>query len=137
MKLARHRQLDALIGEYILGSLRGGARRRFERALREEPAVWLRLRTLQQEFTPNYSERIAQAPPAVTPMTGMRFRRAAVRKSRAETGARLTLSSPTGGSGLLRALSSDRCSAVIRPPSQRIAARSSALRSSRTFPGQS
>ena len=64
MRLARHRQLDALIGEYTLGSLRGGARRRFERALREEPAVWLRLRTLQQEFTPNYSERIAQAPPA-------------------------------------------------------------------------
>ena len=64
MRLARHRQLDALIGEYMLGSLRGGARRRFERALREEPAVALRLRTLQQEFTPNYSERIAQTPPA-------------------------------------------------------------------------
>ena len=64
MRLARLRQLDALIGEYMLGSLRGGARRRFERALREEPAVALRLRTLQQEFTPNYSERIAQTPPA-------------------------------------------------------------------------
>ena len=64
MRLARHRQLDALIGEYMLGSLRGGARRRFERALREEPAVALRLRTLQQEFTPNYSERIAETPSA-------------------------------------------------------------------------
>jgi len=64
MRLARHRQLDALIGEYMLGSLRGGARRRFESALREEPAVALRLRTLQQEFTPNYSETIAQTPPA-------------------------------------------------------------------------
>ena len=64
MKLARHRQLDALIGEYIIGALRGRARRRFERALREEPAVALRLRTLQQEFTPRYSERIAQTPPA-------------------------------------------------------------------------
>lgn len=64
MRLARRRQLDALIGEYMLGSLRGGARRRFERALREEPAVALRLRTLQQEFTPNYSERIAQTPAA-------------------------------------------------------------------------
>jgi anti-sigma-K factor RskA len=64
MRLARHRQLDALIGEYMLGSLRGGARRRFERALREEPAVALRLRTLQQEFTPRYSERIAAALPA-------------------------------------------------------------------------
>jgi anti-sigma-K factor RskA len=64
MRLARHRQLDALIGEYMLGALRGGARRRFERALREEPAVALRLRTLQQEFTPNYSERIAETPSA-------------------------------------------------------------------------
>lgn len=64
MKLARHPQLDALIGEYMLGTLRGGARRRFERALREEPAVALRLRTLQQEFTPNYSERIAETAPA-------------------------------------------------------------------------
>ena len=64
MKLARHRQLDALIGEYILGALRGGARRRFERALREEPTVALRLRTLQREFAPRYSERIAQTPPA-------------------------------------------------------------------------
>ena len=64
MRLARHRQLDALIGEYMLGTLRGGARRRFERALREEPAVALRLRTLQQEFTPRYSERIAETPPA-------------------------------------------------------------------------
>ena len=64
MKLARHRQLDALIGEYLLGALRGGARRRFERALREEPVVALRLRTLQREFAPRYSERIAETPSA-------------------------------------------------------------------------
>ena len=62
MKLARHRQLDALIGEYMLGTLRGGARRRLERALREEPMVALRLRTLQQQFTPSYSENIAATP---------------------------------------------------------------------------
>ena len=64
MRLARHRQLDALIGEYMLGTLRGHARRRFERALREEPAVALRLRTLQQNFTPRYSERVALSPAA-------------------------------------------------------------------------
>ena len=64
MRLARHRQLDALIGEYMLGTLRGGARRRFERALREEPAVALRLRSMQHEFTPRYSERIAETPAA-------------------------------------------------------------------------
>lgn len=64
MKLARHRLLDAIVGEYLLGSLRGSARRRFERALRDEPLVALRLRTLQAEYTPRFSERIAAAPPA-------------------------------------------------------------------------
>lgn len=64
MKLASHRHLDALIGGYLLGTLRGRARRRFERALREEPQVALRLRTLQNEFTPRYSERIAETPQA-------------------------------------------------------------------------
>ncbi len=64
MKLARRSQLDALIGEYMLGTLRGRARRRFERALREEPAVALRLRVLQREFTPSYSDSVTQTPPA-------------------------------------------------------------------------
>lgn len=63
MKLAQHRHLDALTGEYMLGTLRGGARRRFERALREEPTVALRLRNLQRDFTPRYSQRIAATPP--------------------------------------------------------------------------
>jgi anti-sigma-K factor RskA len=44
MKLARDPNLDALCGEYLLGTLRGAARRRFERALREEPLVAARLR---------------------------------------------------------------------------------------------
>lgn len=43
MRLARHRALDPLCGEYLLGTLRGAARRRFERALREEPEVAARL----------------------------------------------------------------------------------------------
>jgi anti-sigma-K factor RskA len=43
MNLVRHPALDALCGEYLLGTLRGGARRRFERALREEPVVAARL----------------------------------------------------------------------------------------------
>lgn len=59
VKLAQHRHLDVLVGEYMLGVLRGAARRRFERAARDEPAVALRLRNLQREFTPRYSERIA------------------------------------------------------------------------------
>jgi anti-sigma-K factor RskA len=63
VKLARHRQLDALIGEYVLGTLRGGARRRFERALRDESAVALRLRALQQ-YAPSYGEAIVEVLPA-------------------------------------------------------------------------
>ena len=42
MRLARSPQLDALCGEYLLGTLRGAARRRFERALREEEYAVLR-----------------------------------------------------------------------------------------------
>lgn len=43
MTLADHRLLDALCGTYLLGTLRGGARRRFERAIAEEPRVSTRL----------------------------------------------------------------------------------------------
>ena len=43
MKLANHKALDALIGEYLSGSLRGAARKRFERALREEVYVAQRM----------------------------------------------------------------------------------------------
>jgi anti-sigma-K factor RskA len=43
MKLAAHKALDALIGEYACGALRAPVRRRFERALREELYVSQRL----------------------------------------------------------------------------------------------
>ncbi len=39
MKLATHKALDALVGAYIVGSLRGAARRRFKRAMAQEPLV--------------------------------------------------------------------------------------------------
>ena len=45
------------------------------------------------------SRRSVMIRPAVTPITGMRFSRAGMRKSSAATGARFTLSSPTGASG--------------------------------------
>ena len=41
------RHVDALCGEYLVGTLRGAARKRFERALREEPLVAQRLRHWQ------------------------------------------------------------------------------------------
>jgi anti-sigma-K factor RskA len=39
MRLAQHPLLDALIGEYLFGSLRGPARKRFARAMRDEAFV--------------------------------------------------------------------------------------------------
>lgn len=62
MKLATDPRLDALCGEYLLGTLRGSARRRFERALEEEPQVALRLRYWESRSLPRYSETIAIQP---------------------------------------------------------------------------
>jgi anti-sigma-K factor RskA len=64
MKLLRTPQLDALCGEYLLGSLRGPARRRFERALRDEPLVALRHQYWQRLFTLHYASRMATQPSA-------------------------------------------------------------------------
>jgi anti-sigma-K factor RskA len=66
MKLANHPRLDALCGEYLLGTLRGRARRRFERALRDEPQVALRLRHWERTALPKYSEAIAIQPSRAT-----------------------------------------------------------------------
>jgi len=62
VRIADNARLDALCGEYLLGSLRGAARRRFERALREEPRVAQRLEHWQGMFTPRYSKMIAAQP---------------------------------------------------------------------------
>lgn len=62
MKLERSSALDALCGEYLLGTLRGTARRRFERALREEPRVALRLRYWESTFMPRYTGVIEVEP---------------------------------------------------------------------------
>jgi anti-sigma-K factor RskA len=62
MKIGNGASLDALCGEYLLGTLRGAARRRFERALREEPRVALRLEHWQELFAPRYSKMIEAQP---------------------------------------------------------------------------
>ena len=62
MRVANERWLDALSGEYLLGTLRGAARRRFERALREEPRVAQRLTYWQGIFTPRYSKMVEVQP---------------------------------------------------------------------------
>ena len=64
MKLARDPRLDALCGEYLIGTLRGAARRRFERALREEPPVAARLRYWEGLLVPRYSSMIETPAPA-------------------------------------------------------------------------
>lgn len=62
MRLAANPLFDALCGEYLLGTLRGAARRRFERALREEPRAALRLQHWQDIFVPRYSKMIEAQP---------------------------------------------------------------------------
>ena len=61
MRLHDHALLDALCGEYLVGTLRGPARQRFERALREEPRVALRLRRWQ-DMAPRYSMKAQMRP---------------------------------------------------------------------------
>ncbi len=64
MKLAHSTHLDALCGEYLVGTLRGAARRRFERAVREEPGVARQLQYWQR-FTPGrYTKMVEAQPPA-------------------------------------------------------------------------
>ena len=62
MRIENAARLDALCGEYMLGTLRGAARRRFERALREEPRVALRLKHWQALIAPRYSKMIEVQP---------------------------------------------------------------------------
>jgi anti-sigma-K factor RskA len=72
VKLARHPHLDALCGEFLLGTLRGAARRRFDRALREEDRVALRLRYWQRLFALRPSAAIEVQP---DPSSWRRLRR--------------------------------------------------------------
>ena len=62
MRIGNGTKLDALCGEYVLGTLRGAARRRFERALHEEPRVALQLRYWQALFVPRFSKMIELQP---------------------------------------------------------------------------
>ncbi|HTT11670.1 MAG TPA: anti-sigma factor [Burkholderiaceae bacterium] len=62
MRLARQRQLDALCGEYLVGTLHGRPRRRFERALRQEPLVAARLAYWQRTYTPRPSDKMRVQP---------------------------------------------------------------------------
>ena len=62
MKIHNDKWLDAVCGEYLIGTLRGAARKRFERALIDEPLVSLRLKHWQGIFIPRYSSMIEVSP---------------------------------------------------------------------------
>ena len=62
MRIANEKWLDALCGEYVLGTLRGPARRRFERAIKDEAGVILRLKHWQGLFVLRYSHMIEAQP---------------------------------------------------------------------------
>jgi len=62
VRIAASPLLDALCGEYVLGTLRGPARRRLERARRDEPIVAARLRHWEEAFAPRFSAGIEVTP---------------------------------------------------------------------------
>ena len=64
MKIEHHPLLDALCGEYLLGTLRGAARRRFERVLQNEPLAVLRLNYWQRTLIPRFTPMMEMQPPA-------------------------------------------------------------------------
>jgi len=64
MRIGRSDHLDALCGEYLLGTLRGAARRRFERALATEPVVASRLASWRNLMVPQPAEAQRMQPDA-------------------------------------------------------------------------
>jgi anti-sigma-K factor RskA len=58
--------LDRLAGDYVLGTLRGGARRRFERELQQHPALRERVERLQHRLAPMASFVPPESAPAHT-----------------------------------------------------------------------
>jgi len=64
VKFAHSPLLDALCGEYLVGTLRGAARRRFERSLREEPQAAQRLKYWHGVVAPRYTKMIEAQPSA-------------------------------------------------------------------------
>lgn len=66
MNLATHRLRDALIGEYLLGTLQGGARRRFEQALAQDVALRGRVAYWQRTMAVKYARGIEEQPDPAT-----------------------------------------------------------------------
>lgn len=89
MNLGRPDRADALAGEYVLGTLRGRARARFERAARTDPALSDALRRWEERLLP-----LAEALPAVQPPE--RVWRAIQSRVGAQHGARASLGSNLG-----------------------------------------
>jgi len=63
MNYIRPDLLDKLAAEYVVGTLHGGARRRFQRLLREYPSARLAVEIWEERMAP-MSERLSAAPPS-------------------------------------------------------------------------
>lgn len=61
MNYIRPELLDKLAAEYVVGTLHGGARRRFQRLLREHPSARLAVEIWEERMAP-MSERLSAAP---------------------------------------------------------------------------
>ena len=66
MNLGAHRVRDALIGEYLLGTLQGRARRRFEQVLARDAALRAHVAHWQRTMQVRVSERMQVQPQAAT-----------------------------------------------------------------------
>jgi anti-sigma-K factor RskA len=64
MKLSQHKALDALVAQYVVGTMRGAARRRFERAMRDEPIVASRVNYWLQRanLKPSHAHAVQPSP---------------------------------------------------------------------------
>jgi anti-sigma-K factor RskA len=66
VNLGTHRARDALIGEYLLGTLQGGARRRFEQLLARDAALAARVDYWQRTMVVKFAKGVEVQPQPAT-----------------------------------------------------------------------
>jgi anti-sigma-K factor RskA len=79
MRYSRPELLDRLASEYVLGTLRGRAKRRFERVLAETPAARAAVRDWQDRLAP-LAQSIAAVPPPARVWQAIELRTAPARR---------------------------------------------------------
>ena len=99
MKYSRPELLDRLASEYVLGTLRGRAKRRFEQILAETPAARAAVRDWQDRLAP-LAQSIAAVPPPARVWQAIELRTAPTAVARREVGGWRTWSKPLTGFAL-------------------------------------